>query len=98
MRLVQVSYGFNRLDFNNDFIGDDHIGSVSTLDSLRFVDDRQDDLPSEWDVLKTEFMAEARLIGRFEQSGTKLAMNLNRGADDLTCQPFFIQHGTASLL
>lgn len=73
---------FYRLDFQYDLLLNDNIKPIAAFEGHGFVNDRQSQLPLEFDTGFFQFITEAFLISRFQQARPKRSMNLNGQTDD----------------
>jgi hypothetical protein len=72
---------------NNHGVFDQQVNPVTAIESHTLVNHGQDLLAFHLELLLPQFVGEARVIGRFEQPGSKRPMNLDRSPDDSLCDP-----------
>ncbi len=75
--------GGNRFDLNDDLARDNDVGPEPVPDRHGFVDDRNGNLAFEWNACRAQLMAQALLIHRPNQSGSRVAMHLYSQPDHL---------------
>jgi hypothetical protein len=69
-------------DLNDDEILDEKVEPITAINFQVAVLHWQRHLPLELDVASSQLTTETRLIGRLQQPGAELTVNVNRSADD----------------
>ena len=69
---------------DHDFVFNNEVDSVATVELHIFIDDRQLDLLPKVEAVKLQFAAHACLVCRFQKSRAENAMNLNSSRDDIS--------------
>ena len=77
-------YGFHRLDLNDNQILDDQIDAIARAEFRAFVSEWNGHFAREPTQSLTELVLQSPRVGQLEETGAESAMDLNRGADDLT--------------
>jgi hypothetical protein len=75
--LVNGQKPFDRLESQNYLLIDNHIHVIPAVQADALVDNWERCLPMKRDLSQLQFMAEASLVCRFEQSGAKMAMHID---------------------
>lgn len=73
---------FNRLDFEQNTSLYDEIQSIATFEVRVLIHDWQGHLAAEGNTAQRQFVSEAVLVRRFQQSRPKLPVNLDRRVED----------------
>jgi hypothetical protein len=79
--------------FQNELIIDDDVHSIRGIEPDFFVGERQDLLAGVGDFGLRELVAEAFVIGGFEQAGPEGSVDFDREADDLLGECGMDEHG-----
>ena len=82
----------NSFDFKNDGVFHHHVSAETERKCGSFVNDRHDDLILKFDASLAQLQAQKSRVNRFEKSGSRLAMHLDREADDAFGQVMMRQH------
>lgn len=72
----------NRLEFQHHYVIDDHINSVAALHIYAAIYHRNLFLPLNGQSTLNQLIAQARLIGRFQQPGSEFPVHVDRRAHD----------------
>ena len=87
----------NGLELDNYRVADEQIHPERGLKRNSLVLDREIDLALEGNATSVQLVTERRLIGRLEQSGTEYTVDFDRGAQNISRQCLFAQHGNSSV-
>ena len=98
LREVYALQFLDRLDLHDDSVLDQKIQSISVVQQLRLVSERQQLLPFDPEATLQEFQGEAALVRSFEHSRPELSMHLDCGPDDrLRKKVQIVRHGPRGL-
>ena len=86
LRLMQREQLFDSLQFQNKLTTDHHIHPVSRLDPNSLVHHGKQNLALIGDASFPQFVAKSLLIGRLQQTRTKMPMHIHRQADNALAQ------------
>ena len=82
LRLMQQQYALDGLELQDDLSLDDHVCNVAAVDHHIVIAHRQGRLPLEADAGPPEFMTQAPVIDRFQQTRSETAVHAHRETDD----------------
>jgi hypothetical protein len=92
LRLMDLPNGFNGLDLQDQFVGDDDVSPKAAIHQFAPINNRKRDLTLEGDANFGEFKAKALLINRFQKPRPKMLVQIDRQSDHLLGQFATHQH------